>query len=112
MWTIEKIVSKGEYNYAVVRNHPFRTKNDYVLEHRVVMENHIGRLLRPDELVHHIDENKKNNDISNLEIQSWPEHSKHHAQAADWLELKCAEVPENNRALMIAAVADALGGTE
>lgn len=45
MWKIEKIVSKGDYNYAVVPEHPFSTKNGYVLEHRVIMENHLKRLL-------------------------------------------------------------------
>ena len=30
------------------------------------MENHIGRKLEKGEIVHHIDGNKKNNDISNL----------------------------------------------
>ncbi len=43
MWIIQKIVSKGEYNYAVVPEHPNATSNGYVLEHRVVMENAIGR---------------------------------------------------------------------
>lgn len=48
MWVIEKIVSKGDYNYAVVKGHPFSTKNNYVLEHRIVMENKLGRVLSPD----------------------------------------------------------------
>ena len=68
MWNIRKIVSKGDYNYAVVPEHPNRTKNNYVLEHRVVMENHLGRLLNDDEVVHHINGNKKDNRIENLTI--------------------------------------------
>ncbi|MGC4378264.1 HNH endonuclease [Fictibacillus sp. Mic-4] len=40
----------------------------YVPQHRLVMERHIGRYLTEDEIVHHKDENKQNNDISNLEI--------------------------------------------
>lgn len=79
MWHIEKIVKKGDYNYAVVREHPNATKYGYVLEHRVVMENMIGRLLTADEVVHHKDHNRKNNDPSNLELMSWAEHSSHHA---------------------------------
>ncbi len=42
----------------------------YILEHRYVMEQHIGRYLEPDEVVHHIDENPSNNDISNLRLYS------------------------------------------
>jgi len=63
MWDIEKTIKKGDYNYALVKDHPNATKNGYVLEHRIVMENHIGRLLTKDEIVHHINENKKDNRI-------------------------------------------------
>ena len=43
MWNIKKIVSKGDYLYALVPEHPKATKNGYVLLHRIVMENHLGR---------------------------------------------------------------------
>jgi hypothetical protein len=36
------------------------------LVHRNVVENAIGRLLLPNEVVHHIDKNKQNNNIENL----------------------------------------------
>ena len=78
MWEIKKIISKGEYNYAVVKGHPNATKNDYVLHHRVVMENHLGRLLDKNEVVHHKDGNKKNNNIENLEVLDSREHVIHH----------------------------------
>jgi hypothetical protein len=61
------VISKGDYNYAIVRDHPHSTKNGYVLEHRIVVENEIGRILNSNEVVHHRDGNKKNNKISNLE---------------------------------------------
>jgi len=51
VWKVEKIVKKGAYLYALVPEHPYATKNGYVLEHRVVMENHLNRLLNPDEVV-------------------------------------------------------------
>jgi hypothetical protein len=90
-WKIEKIVSKGAYNYAIVRDHPNRTKKNYVLEHRVVMENHIGRLLTSDEVVHHINEDKKDNRIENLSISSLSEHTRHHQAEIGRLhcKLKC-----------------------
>ena len=91
MWIIQKIVSKGEYNYAVVPEHPNATSNGYVLEHRVVMENAIGRLLEQWELVHHIDENKKNNAIENLQILTIAEHNQHHAPDPEYIILKCDE---------------------
>jgi hypothetical protein len=49
-----------------------------VLVHRFVVETHIGRKLSSSECVHHIDGNKLNNDISNLEIMTFAEHAKAH----------------------------------
>jgi hypothetical protein len=40
----------------------------YVLEHRLVMEQHLGRYLLPTEVVHHIDGDPTNNDIANLRL--------------------------------------------
>ena len=40
----------------------------YVLEHRLVIEQHIGRYLDPTEVVHHIDGNPRNNAIENLRL--------------------------------------------
>jgi len=46
--------------------HPNANWGGYVRQHRLVMEAHIGRLLTDEEVVHHEDKNKSNNDISNL----------------------------------------------
>lgn len=91
MWNIEKVVKKGNYLYAVVKNHPNRTKNNYVLLHRVIMENHIGRLLNENEIVHHRDKNKLNNSISNLEVMSVKSHASKHRKehGRKWALLKC-----------------------
>lgn len=90
MWTINKIVKKGAYLYAVVKEHPKATKRGYVLHHRIVMENFLGRLLTGNEVVHHIDENKHNNEITNLKVMSKKEHCKHHAtKGRTWVYLIC-----------------------
>ena len=52
-------------------------------KHRIIMEEHIGRELNDDEIVHHIDGNKRNNDLSNLQIMSRSEHAKVHAKKLD-----------------------------
>lgn len=45
-----------------------------VREHRHLMEKKIGRKLRPDEVVHHIDGNKLNNNLDNLVVMTRAEH--------------------------------------
>lgn len=50
------------------------------LKHIEVMEYHLGRSKLPGEIIHHIDENKKNNDISNLYLCSKQEHGTIHKQ--------------------------------
>lgn len=60
------------------------------LEHREVMEEHLGRKLESEEHIHHIDENKKNNDLSNLVLTSRSAHAKGHATRAKEVEIICA----------------------
>lgn len=49
-----------------------------VLEHRYVMEQFLGRKLTTDETVHHKDENKAHNNISNLEVKTRSKHQSDH----------------------------------
>ena len=53
-------------------------ENNWILKHRWIMEKHIGRKLTRKEAVHHIDENKENNEIENLKLISFSEHIRIH----------------------------------
>lgn len=90
--------NKGIENLAIrLEKHPFwkggknimksgyirvRTEDKkYKLEHRIVMEEKIGRLLLGNEVVHHIDEDKKNNHPDNLMVfDNNSAHIKYHQQ--------------------------------
>jgi len=55
-------------------------KNRHVFKrkHRWIMEKHLKRPLERHEVVHHINEDKKDNRIENLEIVPFGYHSTHH----------------------------------
>lgn len=67
------------YMYCYNPSHPLANKAGKVYEHRYVMSKHLGRWLETDEVVHHKDKNKTNNDISNLELTNVREHAIIHA---------------------------------
>lgn len=47
-------------------------------EHRLIMEKILGRKLNFNEVVHHKDENKRNNSPDNLELKTRSKHSQDH----------------------------------
>ena len=51
-----------------------KIKGKKIRLHRYVMEQFLGRKLKRSEHVHHIDGNRHNNDIANLQIMSCSEH--------------------------------------
>ncbi len=76
---ITRKIKKG-YVWIYAPDHKYsKTKKGWIWEHRLVCENFIGKALKGGNVVHHFDENKENNKISNLMIfRGQKEHSSWH----------------------------------
>ena len=76
----EILAPDGYPEIYIGKNYPYR-EGGYrsIRKHVYVMECHLKRGLLKGEIVHHIDGDKKNNDISNLYLTSVAEHNKLHA---------------------------------
>lgn len=75
----ERHVSSNGYVTVRDKKGVYGKPGAFVPEHRLVMANQIGRPLRSDELVHHRDLNKSNNDPDNLVILTISEHGRVHS---------------------------------
>ena len=58
------------YLKELCKGHPFADRNGYVMQHRLVMERTLGRVLAPHERVHHKNGIRDDNRIENLELWS------------------------------------------
>jgi transposase-like protein len=77
------ILTPTDSPYSSMRNHL-----GYILEHRLVMAEHLGRSLTPYETVHHKDGDKQNNALSNLELRQG-----NHGKGA---RFRCADCGSHN----------------
>lgn len=76
-WRGGRRITVRGYVLVYAPRHP-RAHKGCVLEHRLVMESVLGRLLLPSEDVHHLDGDKQNNRPENLELMGHAEHMSHH----------------------------------
>jgi len=73
-WNWKGGVSYNKDGYRII----WTEDKDSVLEHRYIMEKYLNRALTSNEIVHHKDENRLNNDINNLQLMTNSEHNKIH----------------------------------
>lgn len=78
MWQGGRFYDKDGYIQILSPGNPMAKKSGYVPEHRLVMAEHIGRLLEKNEVVHHVNEIKDDNRIENLELMDRVEHDRRH----------------------------------
>lgn len=80
-WRGGRHIDKDGYVEIWKPDHPHARNSRYVLEHRLMMERMLGRLLKPEEVVHHRNGNKQDNHPSNLVLFSRNgEHLRHELQ--------------------------------
>ena len=54
------------------------SRDERVLEHRQLMEDHLGRKLARDEVIHHINGNNADNRLANLQLTTFSEDIRRH----------------------------------
>lgn len=92
-WNGGRRIDKDGYVLIWCKEHPYADYHGYVREHRLVMEKYLGRYLTKNEVVHHVDKNKRNNSVENLKVfGSTREHTKH-----EWEEGSYKNSWENRR---------------
>jgi ribosomal protein L40E len=71
-------IDQDGYIKTYAPDHPWPRRGGYIFEHVRLMELAIGRRMRVEEVVHHINENRQDNRLDNLEIMTTSNHSIHH----------------------------------
>lgn len=76
LWRGGRTQHRGYILVKVNRDHPMANPRGYVLEHRLVIADHLGRPLTSDENVHHINDDRTDNRLENLMLVTRGEHSR------------------------------------
>ena len=77
-WKGGRIKDKDGYITLLKPNHPNAKKSGYILEHRFILSEILGRPLLKNEIIHHKNEIKDDNRLENLLLMSKKEHDRFH----------------------------------
>jgi HNH endonuclease len=78
-WKGGRIIDSNGYVKIWKPEHPYCQSDGYVFEHRLVLEEKLGRYLTEEEQTHHINHNRKDNRPENLMVIDSHEHGRLHA---------------------------------
>ena len=82
----------GHYKYTIDKTHPRANTEGQVYVHVLEAEKKLGRFLLPEEVVHHIDEDKLNNHPDNLMVfATKSDHTSFHKHGLDTSIIKLTD---------------------
>ena len=87
------------YILAYAPQHPRTDKHHRILEHRLIIEQHLERLLKPSEFVHHLNGIRNDNRLENLAITDKYNHSTYTLRKAMQKRIRELEVKLSQRLL-------------
>lgn len=67
-----------KYFYFIDKNHPLANKSGKVYYHRHLISLSLNRWIKSNEIVHHINGNKQDNTLTNLQLMNSSDHRKLH----------------------------------
>lgn len=83
-WQSQRLISSHGYiKIRVGIEHPLADPNGYAYEHLLVWASAGRRLPETDELLHHIDDDRQNNRLGNLELLKRCDHNALHLQSRE-----------------------------
>ena len=78
-WNTSRLISSHGYvKVRVGTEHPLADPNGYAYEHLLVWVSTGKTLPAPGELLHHRNENRRDNRLDNLALMPRPDHNRHH----------------------------------
>lgn len=82
-WSDSIITADGYVKIRTGTVHPLSDPNGYVYEHTLIMTSFLGRELAEDEVIHHINGDRRDNRTENLQLMSKAEHNRLHIPERD-----------------------------